>query len=48
MIFDLTGKWKWTREDSLANIVAINIVDLPLANSEGTIEEQLKNKNGKY
>lgn len=42
------GKIKWIREDSLANIAAIEIVDLPLADSEGTIEDQLNNKNGNF
>lgn len=41
------SKLKWIREESLANIVAIEMIDLPLADSEGAIEKQLKTKNGK-
>lgn len=43
----MIGKIKWIREDSLANIAAIEIVDLPLTDSEGTIEDHLNTKNGK-
>lgn len=46
MLDKFIGKIKWTREDSLANIAAIEIVDLPLSDSEGAIEDQLNNKNG--
>lgn len=42
----LSGKLKWIREESLADIVAIQIVDLPLADNEGAIEKQLKNAHG--
>lgn len=42
-----SGKIRWIREDSLANIAAIEIVDLPLSDSEGSIEDQMKNSNGK-
>lgn len=31
----------------MANIAAIEIVDLPLSDSEGSIEDQMKNSNGK-
>lgn len=41
------GKIKWIREESLANISAIEMIDLPLADAEGAIEKQLKSKNGK-
>lgn len=41
------GKIKWIREESLANIAAIEMIDLPLADAEGAIEKQLKSKNGK-
>lgn len=43
-----SGKIKWIREDSLANIAAIEIVDLPLDDSEGAIEEQMNTKNGNF
>lgn len=35
------------REESLADIAAIEMIDLPLADSEGAIEKQLKSDNGK-
>lgn len=41
------GKVKWIREESLANIAAIEMIDLPLADAEGAIEKQLKSKSGK-
>lgn len=41
------GKVKWIREESLANISAIEMIDLPLADAEGAIEKQLKSKTGK-
>lgn len=40
------GKMKWIREESLADIAAIKMVDLPLSDSEGAIEKQLKSDNG--
>lgn len=46
-IFLLSGKLKWIRDESLADIAAIQMVDLPLADNEGVIEKQLKNAHGK-
>lgn len=43
----MTGKIKWIREESLARIASIEVIDLPLADTEGAIEKQLKSKNGK-
>lgn len=43
-----TGKVKWIREESLADIGAIEMVDLPLSDSEGAIEKQLKSNNGMF
>lgn len=37
---------KWTREESLADIVAVEMVDLQLSDAEGSIESELKNKDG--
>lgn len=34
------------REESLADIAAIEMIDLPLSDSEGAIEKQLKSDNG--
>lgn len=49
MIFfnDFLGKIKWIREESLADLAVVEMVDLPLADSEGAIEKQLKSNNGK-
>lgn len=41
------GKTKWVREEALASIVAIEMIDLPLADFEGSIESELQNKDGK-
>lgn len=40
------NKIRWAREESLANIVAVEFIDLPLADEEGAIESEMKNKNG--
>lgn len=41
------GKTKWVREEALASIVSIEMIDLPLADFEGSIEVELQNKDGK-
>uniref|UniRef100_U5ER11 ER membrane protein complex subunit 1 n=1 Tax=Corethrella appendiculata TaxID=1370023 RepID=U5ER11_9DIPT len=41
-----TGKIKWIREEALADIVAVDFLDLTLSDAEGAIEEELNNKNG--
>lgn len=41
------GKIKWTRQEALTNIVSIEMIDLPLSDAEGSIENELKNKDGK-
>lgn len=41
------NKIKWVREESLADIAAMEMIDLPLADAEGAIEKQLKSKTGK-
>lgn len=43
-----SGKIKWIREESLANIAAVEMIDLPLADNEGVIEKQLKSGSGKF
>lgn len=40
------NKIRWAREESLANIVAVEFIDLPLADEEGAIESEMKNKPG--
>lgn len=46
--FGISGKIKWIREESLADIAVVEMVDLPLADSEGSIEKQLKSDNGMF
>lgn len=41
------GLAKWTREEALADIVAVEMIDLQLSDEEGSIESELKNKDGK-
>lgn len=41
------GQMKWTREESLANIVTMEMVELPLSYLEGTIEDEFNSKDGK-
>lgn len=47
LILSQSSKVKWIREESLADIVALEMIDLPLSDSEGAIEKQLKTKTGK-
>lgn len=43
----ILDKIVWSREESLANIVAAEFIDLPLADVEGAIESEMKSKPGK-
>ncbi|XP_011198452.2 ER membrane protein complex subunit 1 isoform X1 [Bactrocera dorsalis] len=36
------GKLRWVRQESLANIVASEFIDLPLADAEGTLENEMR------
>ncbi|XP_011184855.2 ER membrane protein complex subunit 1 isoform X2 [Zeugodacus cucurbitae] len=40
------GKLRWARDESLANIVASEFIDLPLADAEGTLENEMKGNTG--
>ncbi|XP_055615709.1 ER membrane protein complex subunit 1 isoform X2 [Toxorhynchites rutilus septentrionalis] len=40
------GNIKWTREEALADVEAVDFLDLTLSDAEGAIEEELNNKNG--
>ncbi|XP_055697417.1 ER membrane protein complex subunit 1 isoform X2 [Phlebotomus papatasi] len=42
------GKIKWTREESLAHVVAVEMVDLPLSDAEGAIEDEFNSKDGDF
>lgn len=37
---------RWTREESLSKIVAVEFIDLPLSDAEGAIETELNSKPG--
>lgn len=39
------GRVRWSRE-SLANVIDSQFVDLPLADTEGTLENEMKGKAG--
>ena len=41
------SKLRWSREEALANVVATEFIDLPLADTEGTLESEMKGKSGK-
>lgn len=41
------GRVRWAREESLANIIDSQFLDLPLADTEGTLENEMKGKAGK-
>ncbi|SPP84058.1 ER membrane protein complex subunit 1 isoform X2 [Drosophila guanche] len=40
------GKVRWSREESLANVIDSQFMDLPLADTEGTLESEMKGKAG--
>ncbi|EDV48192.2 ER membrane protein complex subunit 1 isoform X2 [Drosophila erecta] len=40
------GRVRWSREEALANVIDSQFVDLPLADSEGTLENEMKGKAG--
>ncbi|XP_033162526.1 ER membrane protein complex subunit 1 isoform X2 [Drosophila mauritiana] len=40
------GRIRWSREESLANVIDSQFVDLPLADTEGTLENEMKGKAG--
>lgn len=40
------GKLRWVRQESLANIVASEFIDLPLADAEGTLENEMRGNTG--
>lgn len=41
------SKLRWTRSEALANVIATEFIDLPLADSEGELENEMKGKTGK-
>lgn len=41
------GRVRWAREEALANIIDSQFLDLPLADTEGTLENEMKGKAGK-
>lgn len=41
------GAVRWVREEALADIVAVEMIDLQLSDAEGSIETELKSKGGK-
>ncbi|XP_017480196.1 PREDICTED: ER membrane protein complex subunit 1 isoform X2 [Rhagoletis zephyria] len=40
------SKIRWVRQESLANIVASEFIDLPLGDAEGTLENEMKGNTG--
>ncbi|XP_067615337.1 ER membrane protein complex subunit 1 isoform X2 [Eurosta solidaginis] len=40
------SKLLWVRQESFANVVASEFIDLPLADSEGTLENEMKGNTG--
>lgn len=42
------SKFRWTRNEALANVIASEFIDLPLADSEGELENEMKGKTGKF
>lgn len=44
----LIGKIIWTREEALASILAVEMLDLPVSDMEAAIEKEFGNKEGVY
>lgn len=42
------GKIKWTREEALTDIDAVEFLDLTLSDEEGELESELANKDGRF
>lgn len=42
------SKLRWERSEALANVIATEFIDLPLADSEGALESEMKGKSGKF
>ncbi|XP_017081981.2 ER membrane protein complex subunit 1 isoform X1 [Drosophila eugracilis] len=42
------GRIRWSREEALANVIDSQFVDLPLADTEGTLESEMKGKAGDF
>ena len=42
------SKFRWTKSEALANVIATEFIDLPLADSEGELENEMKGKTGEY
>lgn len=40
------NKIRWIREESLSNIIALEMIELPLSDAEGVLESELNNKDG--
>lgn len=38
------GKIIWTREESLANIISVDLLDLPVSDLDASIEKEFDNK----
>ncbi|KAF6210275.1 hypothetical protein GE061_013379 [Apolygus lucorum] len=41
-----TGKLLWVREEALANVIGVELVDLPVSDEEAALETKLGNKGG--
>lgn len=46
ILFFQQGKLRWSREESLSDIVSLELIDLPLSDAEGAIEKELNSKPG--
>lgn len=47
-MYPKTGSIKWHREESLTNILNVELVDLPVSDIEAAIEKEFGNKECKY
>lgn len=48
IFFNEIGSVKWHREESLTNIINVELVDLPVSDIEAAIEKEFGNKECMY
>lgn len=48
LLFCLSGRVLWTREEALANVVAAEFVELPVSELDAAIESEFDQKEGSF
>lgn len=45
-LIKLSDKVDWVREEALANVITVEMIDLPISDEEAAIEKEFANKEG--